>query len=99
MKILLDKVPSLPGEEARAIVEHALGRPIHEVFSEFNDEAIGAASIGQVHFARLLDGRPVAVKIKYPNSYELYKQDLYTMRLFCNIAQPEVRLCLCARAC
>ena len=46
-KVLLDKVPALTGVEARQIVETAMGKPVDEVFSEFQEKALGAASIGQ----------------------------------------------------
>lgn len=80
-KVLLDSVPAIAPEEARQVVETSLGRPIDDVFSEFQDIAIGAASIGQVHKARLKsNGKWVVVKIKYPDSYTLFKQDITMVR-------------------
>jgi ubiquinone biosynthesis protein len=47
-------------------VEHELGAPLDEVFAEFDDEPLAAASIGQTHLARLRDGEPVVVKVRRP---------------------------------
>jgi predicted unusual protein kinase regulating ubiquinone biosynthesis (AarF/ABC1/UbiB family) len=48
LKVLWDQVPAIPGDQAREMVEKALGKPIHDVFDSFEDIPIGAASIGQV---------------------------------------------------
>jgi predicted unusual protein kinase regulating ubiquinone biosynthesis (AarF/ABC1/UbiB family) len=47
----------------------------NDVFSEFDYEPFKSASIGQVHMAKLLDGREVVVKIKRPNIYDIMKRD------------------------
>jgi aarF domain-containing kinase len=86
---LLDQVPPLPGDEIAKMVEAGLGRPISEVFSEFDYEALGAASIGQAHLARLHDGRQVVVKVKSPTAYDMFLLDFTTALQFCQLAQPE----------
>lgn len=53
-------------ELAQKVLERELGRPAKDAFAEFEWEPLAAASIGQVHEARLHDGRAVAVKIQYP---------------------------------
>jgi ubiquinone biosynthesis protein len=63
---LQDRVPPFPPEEAIAEVERSLGRPIVELFAQFGREAEASASIAQVHFASLHDGRKVAVKVLRP---------------------------------
>lgn len=52
-------------DEVRAVAEEDLGRPLGDVFERFDEQAVAAASIGQVHRARF-EGREVAVKIQYP---------------------------------
>jgi len=89
LQYLFDKVPPLPGPEVRKIIEDSLGKKIDDIFSEFNDVALGAASIAQVHRAVLHDGTVVAVKVQYPDAFELFKQDFITTRQFASIAQPE----------
>ena len=63
---LQDAVEPFPSAAARIEIEHALGRPIAEVFSVFEEAPFAAASIAQVHRARLLDGRKVIVKVRRP---------------------------------
>ena len=59
-----------PGRRSRRCSRRSTGEPLYELFSEFEQEAFAAASIGQVHRAELLDGRRVAVKIQYPGIAE-----------------------------
>ncbi|MWC28952.1 ABC1 kinase family protein [Paenibacillus sp. MMS18-CY102] len=73
---LQDHVPPIPFQEAADVLESELGGPISELFSEFEEQPIAAASIGQVHLAKLPDGRPVAVKIQRPNIRERIETDL-----------------------
>jgi ubiquinone biosynthesis protein len=69
---LFDRVPPFPFEQARAMIEQELHEPIEEIFSEFQDESIGAASFGQGHLARLRKGehagKLVVVKVSRPGS-------------------------------
>ena len=58
---LQDQVPPFPGEEAQAIVEQALGKPVSELFGSFDPLPLASASIAQVHAATLLDGREAVV--------------------------------------
>src|SRR3954471_15205032 len=51
--------PPMPWERVSKVIEEEYGEPVSEHFSEFEQEAFAAASIGQVHRAKLLDGRPV----------------------------------------
>ena len=61
-----DQVPAISFEAVRRVVESDLGQPLEAVFSEFDRVPLAAASIAQVHLARLTDGTPVAVKVQYP---------------------------------
>ena len=67
---LQSNVPPFDVVVARQIIEEELGRPISEVFSEFDDVTLGSASIGQVHRARLLTGEEVVVKVQRPGVRE-----------------------------
>jgi predicted unusual protein kinase regulating ubiquinone biosynthesis (AarF/ABC1/UbiB family) len=64
-----------------AVVESELGRPPDELFAEFSPEPIAAASIGQVHTARLHDGTEVAVKVQYPGVADAMSDDLANTQL------------------
>jgi len=66
LRALQDRVPPVAFEVIRDAVEGELGRPLEEIFTAFEPEPLGAASIAQVHRARLPDGTLVAVKVQYP---------------------------------
>ena len=66
---------------AAAMVESELGRPPEEIFAEFSPTPIAAASIGQVHAARLHDGTEVAVKVQYPGVADAIHDDLANTEL------------------
>ncbi len=84
-------------EVAAAVVESELGRPPEVLFAEFSPTPIAAASIGQVHAARLHDGTEVAVKVQYPGVAEAIGDDLANTELlftFIKIAKgvvPQLR--------
>lgn len=78
---LRDDAPPMPAEVAREVLEAELGHPAEESFVSFEWEPIAAASIGQVHAARLPDGRAVAVKIQYPGVAEAIRADLANTEL------------------
>jgi ubiquinone biosynthesis protein len=73
---LQDRVPPFPAAQSRALVEKAFGKPIDAVFARFDTEPVASASIAQVHFAELKDGREVAVKVLRPGMREVIDQDL-----------------------
>jgi ubiquinone biosynthesis protein len=77
---LQDAVPPFPAEQARALVERAFGRPIDAIFARFDAEPVASASIAQVHFAQLKDGREVAVKVLRPGMLAVIDDDLSLMR-------------------
>ncbi|KAL7750010.1 hypothetical protein RI367_004525 [Sorochytrium milnesiophthora] len=90
LKVLLDNVPGIPGEEAIAIIESGLGKPISELFATFDPKPIGAASIGQAHLATLHDGRDVVVKIQYPSVRHLFDVDFAVIRNLASWELPEM---------
>lgn len=73
--------PPMAPELAAEVVREELGGPPEKVFAEFCPRPMAAASIGQVHAARLLDGRAVAVKIQYPGVAEAIRDDLRNAEL------------------
>lgn len=76
---LQDQVPPVPAWVVRDQIERELGRPLDAIFSTFEEEAVAAASIGQVHRAKLRDGRKVAVKVQYPGIEKLVRDDLWVV--------------------
>jgi ubiquinone biosynthesis protein len=77
---LQDRVPPFPDAVAREIVERAFGKPIDAIFSSFDAAPVASASIAQVHFAVLKDGREVAVKVLRPGMLAAIEDDIALMR-------------------
>ncbi len=78
---LQDQVPPRPFTDIeKRIREEFGGRGVGELFAEFSERPIAAASIGQVHVARLKSGERVAVKVQYPDIDAIVKIDLSTLR-------------------
>src|SRR6185295_6286443 len=91
---LQDRVPPFPGEQAVATLEAAFGRPLGEVFAEFDRTPLAAASIAQVHTARLPDGKAVVVKVLRPNVATLIRRDVEVLYSIAGLAEaywPEAR--------
>jgi ubiquinone biosynthesis protein len=76
---LQDEVPAVPVSELREQVRRELGMDFDEIFAEFDSEPIAAASIAQVHRARLNSGEEVVVKIRRPGIIETVETDLDIM--------------------
>ncbi len=76
MQMLQDKLPPFPTAEARRAVATEMGEPVESLFTEFSD-AVAAASIAQVHRARLREtGKSVAVKILRPGIDRAFRKDI-----------------------
>ena len=73
---LRSDAPPMPGDLALSEIERGLGRPLHDLFDDIDPEPIAAASIGQVHRGRTLDGVDVAVKVQYPGIGDAIAADL-----------------------
>ncbi len=69
-------------EAVRAVIEEEFGTPLEELFQSFDPQPLAAASIGQVHRARLADGREVAVKIQRPGLDEVIELDMTLLKVF-----------------
>ena len=72
---LQDRVPSFDSALAIAVIERELGKPINLLFAEFNDTPLAAASLGQVHKARLHTGEDVVIKVQRPGLERLFNLD------------------------
>jgi predicted unusual protein kinase regulating ubiquinone biosynthesis (AarF/ABC1/UbiB family) len=79
---LQNQAPPVPFDQMRPLLEAELGATAETLFSEISDQAYASASIGQVHWARLEDGREVAVKIQYPDVDQMVESDLKNLRMF-----------------
>jgi predicted unusual protein kinase regulating ubiquinone biosynthesis (AarF/ABC1/UbiB family)/cytochrome P450 len=73
---LQSSAPPMAVGQAEAAIESALGKRVNELFAEWSPVPVAAASIGQVHRARLHDGRHVAVKVQYPGIADAMESDL-----------------------
>jgi predicted unusual protein kinase regulating ubiquinone biosynthesis (AarF/ABC1/UbiB family) len=76
LRKLREQAPTSSIAEIRGVVEKELGAPIAELFRDWEDEPVASASIGQVHRARLPDGRVVAVKVQHPGIANAVESDL-----------------------
>ena len=77
---LQDEVPPFPTEQARAIIEGELRAKVEEIFDDFEDKPIAAASLGQVHRARLRTGQVVAIKVQRPGIQDQIGFDISVLR-------------------
>ncbi|XP_052190132.1 protein ACTIVITY OF BC1 COMPLEX KINASE 8, chloroplastic isoform X1 [Diospyros lotus] len=83
---LQDQVPPFPSDTAISIVEEELGAPINDIFEQFDYEPIAAASLGQVHCAKL-NGQEVVIKVQRPGLKDLFDIDLKNLRVIAEYLQ------------
>ena len=88
LKKLQAKAPPLSPEAAEKVIKAELGSPPDEIFAEWEREPFAAASIGQVHRARLHSGEKVAVKVQYPGIDVAIENDLKTVALMEQMIAP-----------
>ncbi len=91
LKGLQDAVTPFPFEQARAVVEEELELTLEQLYLEFDEVPIAAASIGQVHRAVLPNGRSVVVKVQRPNAPRQIEADLELMYQLARFARERVR--------
>ena len=84
---LQSDVPADPPEKVKALIEAELGRPVEELFAQFEGPAIASASIGQVHRAKLSDGTDGAVKVQHADIEQTVNEDLEIMVTSATLAE------------
>jgi ubiquinone biosynthesis protein len=82
LKKLQDRIPPIPFEEIKIVIEKELGQPLPDIFVEFNSESLAAASVAQVHLAKLKTGEKVAVKVIRPGIEKKIRDDIRLMYYF-----------------
>ncbi|VVB95085.1 protein kinase UbiB [uncultured archaeon] len=88
---LQDNVPPFEYEQAKNLIEKETGKKIEEIFLSFDHEPLAAASIGQVHHAKLLGGEEVAVKVMRPGVEEIIETDLAILKSLAKFAEKHIR--------
>lgn len=81
LKNLLDRLPAVPLDRVKEIVEHDLKRPVIATFEWIDPNPLGSASIGQVHHARTVGGDEVVLKIVKPGNREILRRDTILLNL------------------
>jgi predicted unusual protein kinase regulating ubiquinone biosynthesis (AarF/ABC1/UbiB family) len=84
---LRDAAPTVSFKEMRKVIEQELDEKLADVFADFDEVPIAAASIGQVYRARLHDGREVAVKVQYPGVAQAVRADLQNIGMILRLAK------------
>ncbi|MEM9233257.1 MAG: 2-polyprenylphenol 6-hydroxylase [Pseudomonadota bacterium] len=87
---LQDRMAPFPAEEAKGEIERALGRSVNDLFEDFSDP-IAAASVAQVHRARLKDGSSVAVKVLRPGIEQKARNDFRAFLLGSKLVERFVK--------
>ncbi len=87
LTLLQDRLPPVDNVQAFALMRAGLGQSPQEIYAEFDETPIAAASLGQVYKARLHTGEQVAVKVQRPNLIGIVSLDLYLQRLLVTWAE------------
>ncbi|MGX8703192.1 MAG: AarF/UbiB family protein [bacterium] len=77
---LRQNVQPLDATLARAVIEEQTGLKIEDIYSEFRDQPLGSASVGQAHYGVLKDGRKVVTKVRRPYIAEMMRQDFVLLK-------------------
>jgi predicted unusual protein kinase regulating ubiquinone biosynthesis (AarF/ABC1/UbiB family) len=83
---LQSEAPPIDFEEIAAVIEDELGAPPERLFAELDPKPLAAASLGQVHAARLQDGREVVLKVQYPGIVEAVESDFANLSVVARAA-------------
>jgi ubiquinone biosynthesis protein len=87
---LQDQVPAFSFHEVCKVVEKEFGKSIEQVYFEFDEVPIAAASIGQVHHAKLLDMTPVVVKVQRPRTAARVQSDIEIIREIAKLVESRI---------
>lgn len=79
---LQDRVPPVPFEKIKEVIERELKRPVSEIFKSIEEESLAAASVAQVHMAELEDEERVVVKVIRPGIDKKIREDIRLMYYF-----------------
>lgn len=91
---LQDQIPPFSSDEAVAIIEKELGKPIAQLFSSFNCNPLASASVAQVHAGTLNDGAEIVVKVIRPDIEKTIRRDVKLMAFFARLVErlwPEIK--------
>ena len=87
----LNDIPARDMDDIRSVVEGELGQKIEDIFSEFEPEPIGCASIGQVHRARLKsNGQRIVVKVQNPEAERTFRGDVFALKVVVDAFMPQL---------
>ncbi|HUS62976.1 MAG TPA: AarF/UbiB family protein [Kofleriaceae bacterium] len=92
LKILQDRLPAFGYRRAARTIERELGKPVGELFAELEEKPVAAASVAQVHRARLKDGTEVAVKILRPSIRRQVERDAVILLFGARVLEISPRL-------
>ncbi|MGI8727714.1 MAG: ABC1 kinase family protein [Solirubrobacterales bacterium] len=84
---LRDAAPTVSFDQMKNVITDDLGGSLSDHFADFDEEAIAAASIGQVYRARLHDGREVAVKVQYPGVNDAVRSDMKNLNVLLRLVR------------
>ncbi len=87
---LQHSAPAMPFAVVKQVIEEALHQPLDDVFDDFGERPIGAASIGQVHRARTKDGADVAIKVQYPGIADTIVSDMKNLGGLLSLARAQL---------
>lgn len=82
---LQDQVPPFDKDQAREVIENALGAPVNDIFAHFSSDSLASASIAQVHCATLKTGEEVVVKVIRPNIEKTIQKDIALLYLLAKL--------------
>ena len=94
LRYLQEDAPARPYEVVKQIIEKEFGRPLDQIFTDFDEVPLHAASIGQVHLAKLTNGTEVAVKVQYPEAEHTFSIDMKLFIAASTILRPDAVLVL-----